>query len=124
MQEIARSLDDGQTRLNTTLDAADKVLKKTPREGAEKVRKQTEELRQNWNEVNTQLASVSGALSTVAAKWNDYEELHQRLDRWLQDTERAAEALSVPKSDLVERKARLEKFQVRHFGPLCSFYFF
>ena len=100
-------------QLNQTCDLGQKVKQRSPTEGKAKVDKDISEMKSDWEKMNQAISACSANLDSKLVKWASYEELRVILLKWLTDTETELKMGVEPKTELVEKKAQLEKYKVQ-----------
>lgn len=111
-QEITGGLDNGLQQLNHTCDLGQKVKQRSPPEGKEKVDQEMSEMKRDWEKMNQDISNCSAKLDAQLIKWASYEDLRTVLLKWLTEVETELKMGAEPKTELVEKKAQLEKFKV------------
>uniref|UniRef100_A0A1I8GC33 GAR domain-containing protein n=1 Tax=Macrostomum lignano TaxID=282301 RepID=A0A1I8GC33_9PLAT len=102
VKDIADSMLDGENKLAAMLEAGERVVRLG--DNPDRIRRQMEEVRQDFNALRKQLQQVQAGVEKSAAKWSDFQDVSQRLGSWLGEMERSLGQLSNPRADLGERR--------------------
>ena len=105
-------------QLNFTCDLGQRVKQRSPPEGKAKVDQEIGEMKRDWEKMNEDISICNSKLDTLLVKWVTYEETVTVLLKWLTETETELKMGVEPKTELLEKKAQLEKCKVK---ALCSF---
>ena len=104
--------EDGQTLLHTTNTWAEKTMSMTNSEGREKIQMELSCLQKAWDRFLASLSNSRMSLQSALLQWNDFDDNHDHIQKWLRDTERRL-SNSESKADLGEKRAQLQKMKVR-----------
>ena len=111
-------MERGLQQLNFTCDLGQRVKQRSPSEGKAKVDQEIADMKRDWEKMNEDISICNSKLDTLLVKWVSYEETVTVLLKWLADTETELKMGVEPKSELLEKKAQLEKCKV---NTRCSF---
>ena len=70
-------------------------------------------MKQDWEKMNKDISVCSAKLDSQLINWATYEEMRTILLRWLTDMETELKIGVEPKTELIEKKAQLEKYKVQ-----------
>ena len=98
--------------MNSACELAEKIGQRSTPQNKKAVEDQVAKLKNSWDKLNKDINTCSGALEGALTRWNEFNDVHKNLSRWLSDTENLLLAELTVKSDLAEKKTQLEKFKV------------
>ena len=82
-----------------------------PPGGRPAIEVKVKQLKDDWDKLSRDMNTSSNRLQGALTKWNDYEECHGGLVKWLAETENSLQETVEPKTELVEKKAQLERYR-------------
>ncbi|GBO98724.1 Nesprin-1 [Eumeta japonica] len=108
---LRQSLEQGQNKLRYLLELKEKVIMNTEQAGAAKIQEDTDNLKQEFDKLITDLQEIRNKLTSRAAQFDDISKIHKLLVEWLDDLDQKIQSDDSLLNDLSEKKARLEKFK-------------
>lgn len=89
----------------------EKAMTNTSMEGREMIRKELQQLQQEWESLISEITDTKVMLESCLLQWADYNHSYEKIQKWLRDTEKRLRETE-PKGDLSEKKAELQRLKV------------
>ena len=116
-QELETSLDEGEARLRSAFDQADRAMTTTSDPGRLAARHTLQRYRTDYERLAAMIADTKAALQTTVARWGRFDAAYNDAGAWIRDAEVRLNCDTDLKGDLVEKRAQLEKTKV---GAGCA----
>ena len=104
--------DDGQYKLQTSMDSLQMVLPHTAVPGRQNLHKNLQALQAEYDDLSTQMSSTCSILEDCLSQWMLYDDELEQLQQWLMESENQIEAESKSQATLQEKKLSLERVMV------------
>ncbi|XP_071454288.1 muscle-specific protein 300 kDa-like [Hetaerina americana] len=109
---IRQTLEQGQNKLRYALELKEKVILNTEQNGAAKLQEDTDNLKQEFEKLMTDVQDVRQKLTNRASQLEEIHKAHKLLADWLEEIEMKVKSdESDFLNDLSEKRATLEKFR-------------
>ena len=102
-------------KLHSTDEHAKRMLANTSQAGCALTRDQLEDFHRGYERLKSSLTNVKQELEVTFSRWTDFEQMFDELNAWIKDTEMRMTSDAELKTDILEKKAHLEKMKVRCF---------
>ena len=97
---------------------ATKTKLKTGKSGQQQISHELNALDYDWDQYTAQLTDTRQGLQEALTSWQDFDELHDSLSKWMREMEGQVKDYEL-KSTLSDKQTQLQKFRVRLF--VCHF---
>nr|CAD7429520.1 unnamed protein product [Timema monikensis] len=113
VKTIRQSLEQGQNKLRYALELKEKVILNTEQNGAAKIQEDTENLKQEFEKLMTDVHELRQRLTHRATQLEELQKAHKALSDWLEEIEHKVQSDDSAEflNDLSEKRATLEKFR-------------
>lgn len=108
---ISAETPEGQQLLANLQEAFSKAINTTPAEKQEELREDMTSLRNSWDQLTMDLASIQAQLKAALDRWDDFNDTKKRLSDWLSETDGVLKEKLHTKGELSEMKTLLERFK-------------
>lgn len=108
---VSTRMTEGQHLLAVLQDAFNKVINSTPTDKQESLRDDMTTLRNSWDQLTMDLTSVQAQLKAALARWDDYADSKQKVDKWLSEQESNIQKIPDSMGELGEMKTLLERYK-------------
>lgn len=103
--------EEGQLQINTASTWGEKTMNNTSMEGREMIRKELQQLQQEWDNMISEVMDTKVMLESCLLQWSDYSDSYEKIQKWLRDMEKRLRETE-PKADLGEKKTELQRLKV------------
>lgn len=104
-------MPEGQHLLNLVQDAFTKATNLTPEDKQDALRQNMNVLRDSWDKFTSNVQNTLDLLKSALNRWEEHNELKNRFEKWLSETETILEAIPETRGELSEMKTALERFK-------------
>lgn len=104
--------EHGLQRLNSAIEAGEKLYPDTAAAGREKVRQNLRTAKEDWERLFNALNDTQRRVDNFLLQWTSYAEGQDQLVRWLGDTEATLRADVDLKNTLQEKRMQLQNHRV------------
>lgn len=111
LQELLPTKEEGESRIATVGERAEKTLPQTAVAGQQQIRRELDSLRCDWDKYSNQLTNSKQGLSEALGVLEEFDSLFDNLSKWLRDVEGQMKDYEL-KSTLADKEAQVEKFKV------------
>lgn len=112
MQEFVVVKEEGQLLIHTANTWGEKTMTNTSMEGREMIRKELQQLQQEWESMLGEITDTKVMLESCLLQWTDYSDSYDKIHKWLRDMEKRLRETEA-KADLGEKKAELQRLKVQ-----------
>ncbi|KAA0201773.1 hypothetical protein HAZT_HAZT011047 [Hyalella azteca] len=112
VKSIKNSLEQGQHKLRYVLELKERVILNTEQEGARKILQNTENMRQQFEQLISDIYGQQQEISALLSKSAETEKMCQDVMEWMEEIEVKALEQGVLFSDLSEKRGALEKYRI------------
>ncbi|KAJ8309206.1 hypothetical protein KUTeg_014080 [Tegillarca granosa] len=110
LQEFVVVKEEGQLLIHTANTWGEKAMTNTSMEGREMIRKELQQLQQEWDNMIGEVTDTKVMLESCLLQWTDFNASYDQIQKRLRDMERRIRE-SEPKADLSEKKADLQRIR-------------
>ena len=104
--------EHGLQRLNSAIEAGEKLYPDTAAAGREKVRQNLRSAKEDWERLFSALNDTQRRVDNFLLQWMSYAEGQDNLVRWLGDTENIVRGDTDMKNTLQEKRMQLQNQRV------------
>lgn len=97
--------------LNLVQDAFTKASNLTPEDKQDVLRENMSDLRKSWENFTTNIQNTIDLLKSALNRWEEHNDLKNRFEKWLDDTERNLQQTPDTRGELSELKTVLERLK-------------
>jgi len=108
---LASRLPEGQHLLALVQDAYSKASNITPEDKQEKLRDLMTKVREDWDALGLAVKQKLTDLKQAQNRWNDFAANKDKLEKWLNETEKTLKVAPETKGELSEMKTLLERYK-------------
>ncbi|KAK3090120.1 hypothetical protein FSP39_009339 [Pinctada imbricata] len=110
LQEFVVVKEEGQLLIHTANTWGEKTMTNTSIEGREMIRKELQQLQQEWDSMISEVTDTKVMLESCLLQWTDYSDSYDKIQKWLRDMEKRLRETE-PKADLSEKRADLQRLK-------------
>ncbi len=110
-QEFIVTVEENRGILSTAELWGKKTSENSSPNGCARIRSDLESLQKEWDSLLTSLSDRKGVLESQVLKWGDLDKSIDQVKHWIQDMKRHLADVE-PKSDLAEKRSKLQKTKV------------
>ena len=118
LQMMLAEKEHGLQRLNSAIEAGEKLYPDTAAAGREAVRQSLRTAKEDWERLFSALNDSQRRVDNFLLQWSSYAEGQDQLVRWLADTESTMQGDTDLKNTLQEKRMQLQNTRVR---PHCYY---
>nr|XP_016945201.1 nesprin-1 isoform X29 [Drosophila suzukii] len=111
VNSLASRLPEGQHLLALVQDAYSKASNITPEDKQEKLRDLMTKVREDWDALGLAVKQKLTDLKQAQNRWNDFAANKDKLEKWLNETEKTLKVAPETKGELSEMKTLLERYK-------------
>ncbi|XP_070139488.1 muscle-specific protein 300 kDa isoform X14 [Drosophila kikkawai] len=111
VNSLASRLPEGQHLLALVQDAYSKASNITPEDKQEKLRELMTKVREDWDALGLAVKQKLSDLKQAQNRWNDFAANKDKLENWLNETEKTIKVAPETKGELSEMKTLLERYK-------------
>lgn len=111
VKNLRQGFESGQNKLRYLMELKEKVSMNTEPNGAVKVREDSDALKQDYDDLLTQMNDVKEKLMNRLSQLEEIFKLYKLLQEWLEEVEPSLKTSGEFLNDLSEKRAALEKFR-------------
>lgn len=111
LQQLSTRLPEGQHLLGLVQDAFTKATNLTPEDKQDVLRENMNVLRESWDKFTSNIQNTLDLLKSALNRWEEHNELKNRFEKWLSETEAVFTATPETRGELSEMKTALERFK-------------
>ncbi|XP_070067953.1 muscle-specific protein 300 kDa isoform X15 [Drosophila takahashii] len=111
VNSLASRLPEGQHLLALVQDAYSKASNITPEDKQEKLRELMTKVREDWDALGLAVKQKLSDLKQAQNRWNDFAANKDKLEKWLNETEKTLKVAPETKGELSEMKTLLERYK-------------
>lgn len=115
LQMLLAEKEHGLQRLNSAIEAGEKLYPDTAAAGREKVRQSLRTAKEDWERLFSAINDTQRRVDSSLLQWMSYAEGQDQLVRWLADSESAIRADTDLKNTLQEKRMQLQNQRVGFF---------
>lgn len=104
--------EHGLQRLNTAIEAGEKLYTDTAASGREKVRQNLRQAKEDWDRLNSNLHDAQRRVDSFLMQWSSYSDGQDQLMKWMADTENQLQSDVDLKNTLQEKRMQLQNVRV------------
>lgn len=104
-------MPEGQHLLNLVQDAYTKATNLTPEDKQDILRTNMSDLRKSWDNFTSNIQNTLDLLKSALSRWEELNELKNRFEKWVNDTEGALAVVPDTRGELSEMKTVLERYK-------------
>lgn len=104
--------EHGLQRLNSAIEAGEKLNTDTANPGREKIRQELRTAKEDWDRLFTELSEAQRRLDSHLMQWSSFADSQEQLLRWMTETEAALRADVDLKNTLQEKRLQLQNHRV------------
>ncbi|XP_044734627.1 nesprin-1 [Chrysoperla carnea] len=108
---VSTRMTEGQHLLSLLNDAFTKAINTTPAEKQDSLREDMTTLRNSWDQLSIDIQSVLAQLKSTLTRWEDYNDLKTRIDKWITNVEDTLKQSHDSKGELGEMKTLQERYK-------------
>ncbi|CAH2077111.1 unnamed protein product, partial [Iphiclides podalirius] len=108
---VNNRMTEGHHLLVVLQEAFKKALNNTPPEEQDGLRNDVQVLQESWDQLKIDLNSITAQLKAAIGKWEDFEESKNKLNQWIDETEKNLDKVPPTGGELGEMKTLLEKYK-------------
>ena len=115
--------EHGLQRLNTAIEAGEKLFTDSAAGGREKVRQSLRQAKEDWDRFNSNLHDAQRRVDSFLMQWSSYSDGQDQLMKWMTDMEKLLQEDVELKNTLQEKRMQLQNIRVsreRHTAALTS----
>ncbi|ESO86156.1 hypothetical protein LOTGIDRAFT_167389 [Lottia gigantea] len=109
LQMLFAEKEHGLQKLNSSIEAGERLYPDTAGPGREKVRQELRTAKENWEQLFSGLNDAQRKVDTFLIQWSSYADGQESLQRWMSETESALRADVDMKNTLQEKRTQLQK---------------
>lgn len=113
LKALTNEIPEGQKKLETALDQADKAIQYADEVDKEIIEEEVGLLQEDFDNYVENLNNTKSLLEVGIVKWTEYEEQYQDALEWLAQTEKLVQSYNKLQDSLEEKRAVLEQFQLQ-----------
>ncbi|KAJ8984006.1 hypothetical protein NQ317_006860, partial [Molorchus minor] len=111
VRQVTARLGEGQQLLSKLQDAFGKAINTASADKQNELREDMTSLRNSWDQLNMDLTSIQAQLKGALARWEEFNDTKQKLDSWIQETEKAIKTKPNTRGEQSEMKTLLERYK-------------
>ena len=111
VQVLQNERDVGFHKLQQVLDQQEAVLPNTATSGKERLRRQAQELQEDWDAILAKMADAKSRLEVSVTQWSAFSDSQELLARWLLDAEESVRVDSQLQPTLPEKQSQEERLK-------------
>lgn len=111
IKNVSITMRDGQQLLSKLQEAFEKAINTAPANKQDELRENMTSLRNSWDQLNMDLASVQAQLKTSLARWVAFYDTKEKFESWLVTTETDCSKKPDTRGELSEMKTLLERYK-------------
>lgn len=111
LNELLDTKPNVSTLLNRCIELGEKLYLSTSISGRENIKHQLEELQVVFDTLYDDLLNVNREVKDQLTRWSGFEELHNELNQWFNDTKQILNKDLLLKSTLDEKKMQLQTYR-------------
>lgn len=119
-QMMLAEKEHGLQRLNSCVEAGERLYPDTAAAGREKVRQTLRSAKEDWERLFSALNDTQRRVDNFLLQWSSYAEGQDQLQRWLGDTEASLRADLDLKNTLQEKRMQLQNSRVCKHITYCE----
>ena len=104
--------DVGLAKLNTAIEAGEKLYPDTASAGRERIRQQLRTAKDVWDSLLGDLSEVQRRHDALATQWTAFADGQEMVERWMLEAETWIKADAEPKNTLQEKRSQLQNMKV------------
>lgn len=104
--------EHGLQKLNTAVEAGEKLYTDTAAGGREKVRQSLRQAKEDWDRLNSNLHDAQRKVDSFLMQWSSYSDGQDQLMKWMSDAENLLHSDVDLKNTLQEKRMQLQNFRV------------
>ncbi|GFO48198.1 nesprin-1, partial [Plakobranchus ocellatus] len=111
VQDLVRERDVGFAKLNTCVEAGERLYPGTAPDGRETIRQELRQLKLGHEALFDDLSTVHRKLEVALVQWTSFDESYGQVEQWLRQMESQLEGQAPLKSTLEEKKTQLHNYK-------------
>ncbi|KAH9507324.1 hypothetical protein Btru_056910, partial [Bulinus truncatus] len=111
IQDLVHERDVGFAKLNSCVEAGEKVYTNTHPEGREVVRQEMRKLKLGYESLFDEISTIQRKLEVSLVQWTSFDESNGQVEQWLRQMEFQLEGQIPLKATLEEKKSQLHNYR-------------
>ncbi|KAL5008450.1 hypothetical protein ScPMuIL_014031 [Solemya velum] len=108
MQILMSEKEHGLQKLNSSIEAGEKLYPDTASSGRDKIRQELRTAKEDWDRLFSNLGDAQRKVDSFLLQWSSYSDSQGQVLRWITETEGALRADLDPKNTLQEKRKQLQ----------------
>lgn len=108
---VSTRMTEGQHLLSVLQESFAKAINSTPNNKQDSLREDMSTLRNSWDQLSMDLASIQAQLKASLTRWDDYNDSKRDMEKWLSEQEENLRDIPDTKGELGEMKTLLERYK-------------